>query len=205
MSARWDPDVPGQQMSDPNPMPVFEEWLAVARSTSGLLHPTAFCLSTVDEQGYPQARYVDLKKTGDQGFLFGTRLDSPKARAIARNPRVGMTFWWDRLERQVRIAGVAIPASTQEADELFEERSHHARVVTVVSPQSERLLDLDALRKRVEIELGHSAPSRPECWGAFWINPLRIEFLRFEESRLHERCEFVREDEQRWVSHLLHP
>jgi pyridoxamine 5'-phosphate oxidase len=195
----------GQKMTDSNPMELFEQWLAEARRTSGLSHPAAFCLSTVDERGYPDARYVDLKKTGDKGFLFGTRLDSPKARAIARDPRVGMTFWWDRLERQVRIIGVARRASNEEADGLFQERSHEARAVTVVSQQSEPLPDPEALMERVESELRKAPPLRPEYWGAFWIDPVRIEFLRVEETRLHERCEFVRDDDERWVSGWLHP
>lgn len=192
-------------MSDLHPVELFQQWFAEARSTAGLSHPAAFCLSTVDERGYPDARYVDLKRVGDEGFLFGTRLDSPKARAIARNPRVAMTFWWDRLERQVRIIGAAIRASSEDADALFEERSHEARVVSVVSMQSEPLADSAGLRERFENALRAAAPLRPEHWGAFWIQPVRIEFLRFAESRLHERRVYVRDDGDGWVSGWLHP
>jgi pyridoxamine 5'-phosphate oxidase len=192
-------------MSDSDPIELFQQWLVEARGTAGLSHPAAFCLSTVDERGDPDARYVDLKKVGDEGFLFGTRLDSPKARAIARNPRVAMTFWWDRLGRQVRIIGTAIRASSEEADALFQERSHGARVVSVVSTQSEPLADSAGLRERFENALSTAVPSRPEHWGAFWIQPVKIEFLRFEESRLHERRVYVRDDGERWVSGWLHP
>jgi pyridoxamine 5'-phosphate oxidase len=192
-------------MRNSDPLVVFERWLVDARHTSGLSYPEAFCLSTVDGHGFPQARYVDLKRIGDKGFLFGTRLDSPKAHGIDENPRVSMTFWWDRLERQVRIAGTASRASAEEADELFEGRSHHARVVTMLSPQSQVLPDLDVLRERVEVALKDPAPLRPSYWGAYWINPVRIEFLRFQETRLHERWEFIRDEAHSWVSRQLHP
>jgi pyridoxamine 5'-phosphate oxidase len=192
-------------MDDSDPIGLFQQWLGEAHNTAGLSHPAAFCLSTIDCQGFPDARYVDLKKVGDEGFLFGTRLDSPKAIAILRNPRVSMTFWWDRLERQVRIVGTAIRASNEEADALFQERSHEARVVAMVSTQSAPLADPAELRERFESALRTSVPFRPEHWGAFWIQPVRIEFLRFEESRLHERCVYVRDDGEGWVSGWLHP
>lgn len=192
-------------MNDLDPIDVFQRWLAEAQSAAGLSHPSAFCLSTVDEKGHPDARFVDLKEVGAQGFLFGTRLDSPKAQAIAQEPRVAMTFWWDQLERQVRIMGTANPASSEKADALFQSRSREARVVSVVSRQSHPLEDSDELNARVEQALGSGDPERPEYWGAFWVRPSRIEFLRFEESRLHERCVYVRREEGRWVKRWLHP
>jgi pyridoxamine 5'-phosphate oxidase len=192
-------------MCDSDPIGLFQQWLAEAHSTARLSHPAAFCLSTVDERGYPDARYVDLKKVGDEGFLFGTRLDSPKAKAILRNPRVSMTFWWDRLGRQVRIVGTAIRASNEEAVALFQERSYKARVVSMVSTQSAPLSDPAELRERFGSALRTGVPFRPEHWGAFWIQPVRIEFLRFEESRLHERCVYVRDGRAGWVSGYLQP
>ncbi len=116
-----------------------------------------------------------------------------------------MTFWWDRLGRQVRIMGTAISASREEADEIFRERSHEARVVSAVSQQSEPLTDPTELRQRIEEALRAAAPVSSEHWGAFWIRPSRIEFLRFEESRLHERRVYVRDDGERWLKEWLCP
>lgn len=192
-------------MSTTNPIELFEQWLDEARATAGLSHPATFCLSTIDERGFPDARQVDLKEVGDAGFLFGTRLDSPKARAIARNPRVAMTFWWDRLGRQVRVVGTARRADSEKADEVFRNRSHEARVVAVVSVQSEAVADLTELKVLFEEALKGPSPVRPECWGAFWVWPERVEFLRFVESRLHERRVFVRGGVDGWEVGWLCP
>lgn len=191
-------------MSDLHPLLLFRRWLADARRIPGLSHPAAFCLSTVDAGGHPDARYIDLKGVGDDGFLFGTRLDSPKARAIGENPHVAMTFWWDALGRQVRITGTAARAPDDLADALFVERSHQARAVSLLSPQSRPLDDPAQLKECVEDALRSPAPTRPEHWAAFRIRPTTIEFLSFDASRLHERHRYVRNGED-WVHGRLHP
>src|SRR5688572_33215569 len=78
--------------SDSDPLVRFRAWWETSCTASLSNHPGAVCLSTVDEHGVPEGRFVDLKEVSDQGFVFGTHLDSPKARALAANPHVGLTF-----------------------------------------------------------------------------------------------------------------
>lgn len=85
-----------------DPFALFSDWLLAARRSGSLSNPAAFCLSTLNERGQPDARMLDLKEFSSAGFVFGTHVDSPKARAISANANVALTFWWDHIGRQVR-------------------------------------------------------------------------------------------------------
>ncbi len=45
---------------------------------------------------------------------------------------------------------------------------------------------------------------RPESWGGYRLQPLRIEFLEFSVSRLHHRMLFQRRDDG-WTVTMLQP
>ena len=172
-----------------------------------LSRPRAFCLSTVDADGAPDARFVDLKEVTDAGFVFSTPLGSGKARALAANPHAALTFWWAPLERQVRVAGIARRVSDVEADDLFQGRSRDAQLASWASRQGAELRDamwLDQKLNEVGERFAGATIQRPEDWGGFRVVPTRIEFLRFQENRLHHRTLFVR-DSSLWQTLQLQP
>jgi pyridoxamine 5'-phosphate oxidase len=190
-----------------DPISLFREWLAHAEHDDRLARPRAFCLSTVDAEGAPDARFVDLKEVNDTGFIFSTPLGSGKARALAANPRAAMTFWWAPIERQVRVVGVAARVSDVEADELFRSRSRDAQLASWASRQGAELHDralLDQKLGEARRRFVDAVITRPEGWGGFGIVPARIEFLRFQENRMHERTLFVR-DGASWRTLRLQP
>jgi pyridoxamine 5'-phosphate oxidase len=45
---------------------------------------------------------------------------------------------------------------------------------------------------------------RPKNWGGIYIKPIRIEFMEFKESRLHERRLF-KVNNNTWESTILQP
>jgi pyridoxamine 5'-phosphate oxidase len=186
---------------------MFRTWYTAARAASPLKHPGAVCVSTVNEHGVPEARFVDFKLLSERGFVFGTHLHSSKARALALNPNVAMTFWWDHVERQVRIVGRAERLSRKAENALFADRSRDAQIASWASEQSASLIDmeqldrdLDAVRRRFA---GVDVP-RPDHWGGYCIVPTRIEFLAFRTNRLHDRVLFER-DAQGWQRSVLQP
>ena len=150
---------------------------------------------------------MDLKLVSERGFVFGTHLDSQKARALALNPNVAMTFWWDHIERQVRIVGHAERLTSAEENELFANRSRDAQIASWASQQSAALKkaedlerQLDVVRQRFE---GVDVP-RPDHWGGYCVVPTRMEFLAFRTNRLHDRVLFER-DSQGWQRSILQP
>jgi pyridoxamine 5'-phosphate oxidase len=189
------------------PTSLFQEWLALAERDSRLSRPRVCCLSTVDVDAAPDARIVDLKEVTDAGFVFSTSLASRKAQALASNPRAAMTFWWDPIERQVRIFGVAERVSDVEADALFRGRSREAQLASWASRTGAELHDAASLEQQLSDARhrfdGVPVP-RPEDWGGFRLSPERVEFLSFRENRLHRRVLFVREGSQ-WRNFQLQP
>ena len=190
-----------------DPINLFLEWYEAATQNSPLQHPKAVCISTVNARGEPEARFVALKEVSGAGFVFCTALDSPKGLELADNDSVALTFWWDHLERQIRIVGTATRISDEEADRYFQERRKDAQLTSLVSEQSEPLEQPEQLEKRLqEVEKqfeGQEVP-RPENWGGYCVRPMRLEFLKFKANRLHERTLFTR-DADGWTERLLQP
>src|SRR5688572_5455278 len=89
---------------DPDPIAQFERWLNEA-ITAGQVEPTAMTLATTTRAGSPSARIVLLKHVDADGFTFFTNYLSQKGREIEANPNVELCFFWDKLERTVRVHG----------------------------------------------------------------------------------------------------
>jgi pyridoxamine 5'-phosphate oxidase len=195
----------GDPLSEP--LEMFSSWYAAARAASPLKHPGAVCVSTVNEQGVPEGRFVDFKLLSEDGFVFGTHLHSSKARALTSNSNVAMTFWWDHMERQVRIVGRAGRLSREAEDSLFANRSRDAQIASWASKQSAPLNDAGQLDRELDVArqrfAGVDIP-RPDHWGGYCVVPTRIEFLEFRANRLHERVLFER-NAQGWQRSMLQP
>ena len=80
-----------------NPFAKFDAWYTEVRQACTLKHPTAVCVSTVDPAGRPEARFVDLKRFDESGFVFTTSFDSPKGISLHHNSAIALTFWWDHF------------------------------------------------------------------------------------------------------------
>jgi pyridoxamine 5'-phosphate oxidase len=169
--------------------------------------PTACCLSTMGEDGYPNARFVSLKDVSDERFLITGPLQSRKGKELNLNPRAALTFWWPVIEMQVRIQGDVRKIDPLKADLYFRERSRKSQIVSTISRQGRPISDRRVLEERYnrfsELYSAQSIP-RPVNWGGFAIIPIRIEFLTFKSSRLHERELYLRSDIS-WTTQQLQP
>ena len=85
-------------------------------------------LATVDADGRPSARIVLLKGFDTRGFRFYTNYESAKGQALAANPEAALVFWWEPLERQVRIQGHVSKLPDDESDAYFARRSRGSRL-----------------------------------------------------------------------------
>jgi pyridoxamine 5'-phosphate oxidase len=190
-----------------NPISKFKVWWQDALSNSPLNQKSAVCVSTIDANGFPSGRFVDLKEVKDEGFVFCSYLDSTKGKQISNNSKSAMTFWWDHVGYQVRVLGNCEEIAQNNANHFWQTRSRSAQLTTTAFEQSaplesERVL-VTRLRQFSERFAGKPIP-KPNNWGGYLLKPISIEFLTFQESRLHLR-EFYQYKRSGWIKQLLQP
>ncbi|GAB4121419.1 MAG: pyridoxamine 5'-phosphate oxidase [Acidobacteriota bacterium] len=190
----------------PDPFDQFSAWFEDA-VRDGVPEPNAMVLATADAEGRPSARYVLLKGFDHRGFVFFTNYSSPKAQALEANPRAELLFYWERLGRQVRIAGIASRTSREVSEAYFAERPRRSRLAALISRQSMTCPSREDLERRLaaaEREWEGREPPCPENWGGIVVSPEVFEFWQGRPDRLHDRFRYTRTGEG-WQIHRLDP
>lgn len=187
-----------------NPFEQFDLWLQDALSAD-LLEPTAVAVSTVSSEGRPSSRIVLLKYFDERGFVFFTNYTSRKGTEISQNPYIAMLFFWDKLERQVRIEGKIEKISREESKNYFDSRPYGSRLGAWASHQSKVMKSRDELTANLD-KLKEKYPSEvplPDFWGGFRLIPDAFEFWQGRESRLHDRIKFILQDNNWKIERLM--
>jgi len=176
---------------DPDPVGQFTAWFGEASKTD-IPDPNAMALSTSDTSGRPSSRIVLLKGFDERGFVFFTNYDSRKGKELAANPQASLLFFWDRLERQIRIEGRVERTSQEESDKYYQTRPYTSRLGAWASKQSEPLSSRFRLMRDVAgLMMKYPVnPPLPPFWGGYRLVPDAFEFWQGRESRLHDRFRY---------------
>ncbi len=190
-----------------DPFSLFTRWFADAQA-AGVPEANAMTLATADATGRPGARIVLLKSCDDRGFVFYSNYASRKGRELAANPRASLCFFWQPMERQVRVDGAVERVSRAESDEYFHSRPVGAQIGAWVSHQSSVIRSRDELEAK-EAELvarftGGPVPL-PDFWGGYRVIPMEVEFWQGRPSRLHDRLRYRRPPGGAWALDRLSP
>jgi len=192
---------------DANPVKQFETWWQQAID-SNIEEPNAMALSTSSISGKPSSRIVLLKGIKENGFVFYTNYDSRKGKEVEDNPFVSLLFFWEKLERQVRIEGKIKKTSSSESDEYFSSRPRESRIGAWSSPQSTVIENREMLQQNVEKynqQFGKGNIPRPDHWGGYLVEPNSIEFWQGRPGRLHDRLQYSLTKNNVWVIDRLAP
>jgi len=189
------------------PIEGFLSWYVRAKACPEIVDASAMALATSDLQGRPSVRMVLLKHCDEQGFVFYTNLESPKAEDLRNNPQASLCFHWAALRRQVRIHGKVLPVAASEADDYFMTRPRLSQLAAWASKQSRPMsnrFELEFAVTKTAARFAVGSVPRPEHWSGFRVVPDEIEFWEEGSFRRHERWRY-RWSEAHWEKEQLFP
>lgn len=165
-------------------------------------------LSTVDEDGFPDARVLILKNLDHRGWHFAIKADSPKGQQIIKNPAVALTFYWPQLGRQIRVRGRVIELAAAESAKDFLDRPLGSKVAAVASKQSEIMEHGSVLRENI-VKAKEMILQDPQfvasAWKVFAVAPSTVEFWQGATDRMHQRLRYESIGHNQWTQHVLYP
>lgn len=192
---------------DANPVRQFQVWFDEAMGR-GLPLAEAMTLCTATSDGRPSARMVLLKGVSESGFVFYTNYRSRKARELDVNPFAALVFYWEPLERQVRVEGKVSRISADDSDKYFQTRPRESQIGAIASPQSDVIESREVLEQEfqeLEEKYADRPIERPAHWGGYRLVPERIEFWKGRPGRLHDRLLYELQADGEWKRSRLAP
>lgn len=188
-----------------SPFDQFQKWFDDAKEV-GVLDPTAMTVSTVSREGMPSSRVVLLKSFDEDGFVFFTNYEGRKGTDLSTNPKASILFFWDQLERQIRIEGEVHKITPEESEAYFVTRSYTSKVGAWASKQSRELSSRYKLLREVAIVMAKHPVNvpLPPFWGGYRLVPSYFEYWQGRESRLHDRITYEKHSDG-WDIKRLYP
>lgn len=190
-----------------NPTTLLGQWLEEAIALK-VNEPTAMLVASASKSGMPSIRTVLLKEVLNGELVFYSNYESRKGIQLAENPQVACTFMWHELERQIHIEGNVRKLSPEESDAYFAIRPYKSRVGARISPQSRAIPNREYIIALFAAEslkfIGREIP-RPDYWGGYAVDPIRIEFWQGRDSRLHDRFVYTKDTSGAWTLERIAP
>lgn len=192
------------------PYPLLQKWIqeAMARQIG---EPYAFSLATCSPQGRPSVRTLLMREINqhdeDIQLVFYSNYDSQKACDLSANPYAQCLFFWDYLERQVRLSGTVQKIDRTKSATYFASRPKDSQLAAWVStPQSGVVDSRDTMQQRFDelsLQFANDVPL-PDFWGGYALWVESVEFWQGRANRMHDRIIYHKAADG-WQNHRLLP
>lgn len=185
-----------KDLKSKEPFEQFSAWFEEAKSTPGIFEANAMALATATRDGKPSVRMVLMKGLSKEGIDFYTNYHSRKAQDLVENPVGSLMFYWESLNKSVRIEGKVDKLSKEQSEEYFHSRPRSSQIGACVSEKQSSAIPsrevLDNRKKGLESEYGDESVTipKPDYWGGFRLVPDRYEFWQGQSNRIHDRIVF---------------
>lgn len=195
-----------KSLPESTPFLKFQDFYLQAEN-AGQPFAEAGCISSVDQDGAPHARYVNFKYFFEDNLIFFSSYTSNKALDFDKNQKVAINFWWPSIDVQIRAEGVISKSPEKFSDEHFYGREQGKNIAAIASDQSKLIDSYEMLEDRYEhikssIESGELEEIRPENWGGYQVKVIFFEFWEANKDRLNYRECYKRNGDQ-WDKFFL--
>ena len=190
---QYDKDKLSEEDLTESPFDLFAKWLQLAVDT-GVHEPIAMNLATVNIGGQPSSRIVLMRGFDENGIVFFSNYDSKKGIQIEAHPAAAVNFYWQELNKQIRIEGIISKVADSVSEEYFISRPRESQIGAWASLQSHILKNRQELNERVaaiEKKYENSKVPRPPNWGGYLLKPHIFEFWQGRLNRLHDRFQYT--------------
>jgi pyridoxamine 5'-phosphate oxidase len=187
-------DLPDPDSPEPDPLRLLRRWLPENTSE---LRPL-MQLSTIDADGYPDARSVLLSEVDDEGLYFHTSAQSRKAQQLTALSRACAVLAWPEVGRQLVVQGDVEPAPATEALAVFHSRGRYLQLLAWTNSVQTAQLPITERRARwarFASEHPDGSLEPPPGWIGFRLKPRRLTFWRGDEQGPSNRTEYRRTDD----------
>lgn len=181
---------------NPDPWMQFEVWLRDAQEAN-LPYPNAMSLATASPTGDVSSRIVLLRYFDAAGFVFFSATNTLAARQMDENQQVSLLLFWPVLERQVKVAGTAVPLPTADSLRFFASRRRESQMGTWLAQAGGVVTSRAVLQAKwaeIKRKFTQGQVPMPDFWGGYRVVPQTIEFWQGQPDGLHDRFVYVRRD-----------
>ena len=166
-------------------------------------------LLKIQWNGHPHGRVVAIREIQPEGFIFFTQKGTRKVEEMTACPNVSLTFWQERLAREVIIEGTAEFLSQSENERYWNTYPKWAQIRfhSYAATSGQPIVDKQVLEdKKKQIEACYNEQTLPmnEHYCGVYVRPKRLVFYAYRLDELSDVCEYVYKAGS-WVKSLLSP
>lgn len=181
------------------PYPLLEKWIKEAVDEQ-IGEAYAFSLATCGRDMRPSVRTLLMREISEQNgeimMIFYSNYHSQKGQDLSENPFAEALFFWDDLERQIRVSGRVEKLSIEQSKTYFHSRPKDSQLAAWVSNpqsgvvQSREIMDSKfASLSKENIE----TVDLPDYWGGYKLIVDNIEFWQGRANRMHDRILYTKQ------------